>query len=79
MKLQNMVIEKMQIDDYEEIHQIWSNSDGITLRVIDDSKEGIGRFLKRNPNNSFICRFNEKLLVASSMDTTVEKVSFITL
>lgn len=53
-----MIIEKMKIDDYDEIHQIWSNTNGITLRAIDDSKEGIERFIKRNPNNSFICRIN---------------------
>jgi len=58
MKLQNMIIEKMEIDDYEEIHQIWSNSNGVTLRAVDDSREGIERFLKRNPNNNFVCRVN---------------------
>ena len=51
-----MIFEKMRIDDYDEIHQIWSNTNGITLRAIDDSKEGIERFLKRNPNNNFISR-----------------------
>ena len=57
-----MIIEKMKIDDYDEIHQIWLNSNGVTLRAIDDSKEGAGRFLKRNPNNSFICRINGKII-----------------
>ena len=52
----------MRIDDYDEIYQIWSNSNGVTLRDIDDSKEGIERFLKRNPNNSFICRINEIII-----------------
>jgi len=57
-----MIIEKMKIDDYDEIHQIWSNSNGITLRAIDDSKEGIERFLKRNPNNSYIFRIDGKII-----------------
>ncbi len=62
MKLQDLIVEKMRVDDYEEIHKIWSNSNGVTLRAIDDSREGIGRFLKRNPNNSLICRLNKKII-----------------
>ena len=57
-----MIIEKMRIDDYDEIHQIWSNTNGITLRDIDDSKEGIERFLKRNPNINFACRINGNII-----------------
>lgn len=57
-----MLIERMKIDDYDEIHQLWSNTSGITLRTIDDSKEGIKRFLKRNPKNNFICRINGKII-----------------
>ncbi len=57
-----MIIEQMKIDDYDEIHQIWSITNGVTLRAIDDSKEGIERFLIRNPNNNFICRINENVV-----------------
>lgn len=57
-----MIIEKLRIDDYDEIHQIWSNTNGITLRAIDDSKEGIERFLKRNPNINFTCRINGNII-----------------
>ena len=57
-----MIIEKMRIDDYDEIHPIWSNTNGITLRAIDDSKEGIDRFLKRNPNINFTCRINGNII-----------------
>ena len=57
-----MIIEKLRIDDYDEIYQIWSNTNGLTLRTIDDSKEGIERFLKRNPNNNFTCRINGNII-----------------
>lgn len=57
-----MIIEKLRIDDYDEIHQIWSNTNGITLRAIDDSKEGFERFLKRNPNINFTCRINGNII-----------------
>ncbi|MGD9308476.1 MAG: GNAT family N-acetyltransferase [Desulfosarcina sp.] len=62
MENQDLTIEKMRIDDFEEIHRIWSNSNGVTLRAIDDSKEGIEKFLRRNPNNSFICRIKGELI-----------------
>lgn len=57
-----MIIKRMRIDDYDEIHQLWLNSNGVTFRASDDSKEGIRRFLKRNPDNSFVCRFNGKII-----------------
>ena len=57
-----MIIEKMKIDDYDEIYQVWSNSNGVTLRAIDDSKDGVGSFLERNPNNSFVCRIHGKMV-----------------
>ena len=57
-----MIIERMKIDDYDEIHQLWSSTNGTTLRAVDDSKEGIARFLKRNPHNNFICRINGNII-----------------
>ena len=57
-----MKIEQMTIEDFEEIHQIWSATEGMTLRSIDDSKEGIERFLKRNPKSNFICRKDGKII-----------------
>ncbi len=57
-----MIIERMKIDDYDDIYQNWSDSDSITVRSIDDSKESIGRFLIRNPNNSYVCRIDGKII-----------------
>lgn len=62
MNISNMIIEKMKIGDFEEIHQIWSATHGITLRSIDDSREGIERFLTRNPNNNFVCRVDGNII-----------------
>ena len=57
-----MTIEKMKIEDYDEIYGLWAKCDGITLRVIDDSKDGILMFLKRNPNTNFVCRINGSII-----------------
>lgn len=40
--------------DYEEVYQLWRNTPGVGLRSIDDSREGIERFLRRNPTTSFV-------------------------
>ncbi|MGD1822895.1 MAG: GNAT family N-acetyltransferase, partial [Pleomorphochaeta sp.] len=55
---------EMNIDDYDEMYKLWSNTEGMGLRSLDDSKEGISKFLNRNPNTNFICRINNKLVGA---------------
>ncbi len=57
-----MNITTMTIDDYEEAFQLWSNTEGMGLRTLDDSKEGISAFLRRNPTTNFICRENNDLI-----------------
>ncbi len=59
-----MNIEKMKIEDFESINRLWSNCHGITLRAIDDSREGIARFLNRNPHNNFICKIKGRIVGA---------------
>ncbi len=49
-----MNIRKMTINDYEEVYQLWLSCAGMGLNNSDDSKEGISRFLKRNPDTCFI-------------------------
>ena len=45
-------IKPMTIDDYEGLHALWMTIHGFGIRSIDDSKEGVKRFLKRNPDIS---------------------------
>ena len=47
-------IRLMTIDDYEEVHALWMSIHGFGIRSIDDSKEGVERFLKRNPTTSVV-------------------------
>ena len=62
MENQEMIIDRMQIEDYDVIYQIWSSEKGITLRAIDDSREGIEKFLLRNPKSNFVCRADGKIV-----------------
>lgn len=47
-------IRPMTIDDYDAVYDLWINTPGMGLNSIDDSREGIERYLKRNPTTSFV-------------------------
>lgn len=42
------------MEDYDEVYALWTKIHGFGLRSIDDSREGIERFLKRNPTTSVV-------------------------
>ena len=44
----------MTIDDYEGVYALWMTISGFGMRSIDDSKEGVARFLARNPGTSVV-------------------------
>ena len=49
-----MNIRVMKIGDYEQIYHLWTTISGFGIRSLDDSKEGVERFLKRNPDTSVV-------------------------
>lgn len=49
-----MEIRKMTIGDYEEVYALWMSCAGMGLNDLDDSREGIARFLERNPDTCFV-------------------------
>lgn len=51
-----MTIEKMTIADYDEIYDLWINTKGMGLNNLDDSREGIEKFLERNPETCFTAK-----------------------
>jgi ribosomal protein S18 acetylase RimI-like enzyme len=52
--MENVIIRAMQLSDYDKVYALWQGISGFGLRSIDDSKEGIEKFLKRNPNTSVV-------------------------
>ena len=48
------MVRTMTIDDYEEVSRLWHKIKGFSIRSIDDSREGVARFLKRNPDSSVV-------------------------
>ena len=57
-------IRPLTIDDYDEIFNLWNCTEQSrrALNPIDDSREGIGRYLKRNPNTCFAAETGEKIV-----------------
>ncbi len=47
-------IRTMQIEDYDQVYALWMSIHGFSIRSIDDSREGVARFLRRNPDTSVV-------------------------
>lgn len=58
------MVRVMKIEDYDQIYTLWSKIKGFGIRSIDDSKEGIERFLKRNPTTSVVAEEDGKIVGA---------------
>lgn len=43
------MIRKMTIEDYDGVKALWMSIKGFVIRSLDDSREGVARFLMRNP------------------------------
>lgn len=61
-----MNIRKMVINDYESVYALWMSCAGMGLNNLDDSKEGIDRFLKRNPETCFVAE-DENVIIGVIM------------
>lgn len=57
-----MIIRVMNLSDYEQVYQLWLSCAGMGLNDLDDSKEGIERFLKRNPDTCFVAETEQKII-----------------
>jgi len=57
-----MEVRLMTIDDYDAAHRLWASTPGVGMRSMDDSREGIARFLARNPLSSFVATEAEEVL-----------------
>ncbi|WP_411681968.1 GNAT family N-acetyltransferase [Clostridium thailandense] len=57
-----MKIRLMSIKDYDCVHQLWTNTEGMGMRSLDDSFEGIDKFLKRNPTTNFVAQMENKII-----------------
>ena len=56
-----MEMRLLKISDYQSVYNLWKNTSGMGLRSLDDSEEGIKRFLLRNPNTNFVAVIDKKI------------------
>lgn len=57
-----MDIRTMTIEDYDKVRELWMSIKGFAIRSIDDSREGIEAFLKRNPATSVVALCEDKIV-----------------
>lgn len=53
-----MNIKIMTDADYSAVYDLWMSCEGMGLNNLDDSEEGIARFLRRNPDTCFVAEEN---------------------
>lgn len=57
-----MKIRKMLIADYGSVYALWMSCVGMGLNNLDDSKEGIEKFLKRNPDTCLVAEDDNRIV-----------------
>ena len=57
-------IKRVTIDDYGDIYALWNAAEQSrrALNPIDDSREGIERYLKRNPDTCFAAVMDDRII-----------------
>lgn len=56
------MIRTMTADDYQNVHDLWMTIKGFGIRSVDDSREGIENFIKRNPTTSVVAVEDGKIV-----------------
>lgn len=59
-----MNIRIMTIADYDAVYALWLSCKGIGLNNLDDSRDGIERFLERNPETCFVAEDGDRIIGA---------------
>lgn len=57
-KRTEVVIRTMTIEDYIGVRNLWMSIKGFAIRSVDDSREGVELFLKRNPSTSVVAELD---------------------
>lgn len=60
----SITIEIMKETDYDGVHALWMTIEGFAIRSIDDSREGVLAFIKRNPTTSIVAKKGDEIVGA---------------
>ena len=58
------MVRVMTMEDYDQVKELWNSIQGFGIRSMDDSREGVARFLKRNPTTSVVAEEDGKVVGA---------------
>lgn len=50
----NIEYKVMTASDYDGVYELWTNIPGMGINSTDDSREGVEKYIKRNPTTSFV-------------------------
>lgn len=57
-----MTIRPMTLDDYDPVLSLWFDTPGMGLSDKEDSREGIARYLARNPTTCFVAEMDGRIV-----------------
>lgn len=60
--MEQIQIRSMTTADFDQVHSLWMEISGFGIRSMDDSREGITRFLERNPGCSVVALDGDKIV-----------------
>ena len=60
----NIEYRVMNASDYDGVYELWMNIPGLGMNSTDDSREGIEKYIKRNPTTSFVALVDGKIVGA---------------
>lgn len=63
MKYPAVEVRKMNIDDYNDVYRLWMSCSGMGLNNLDDSRDGIAKFLNCNPDTCFVAVYEGRQIV----------------
>ena len=60
--MEQYTIMPMTEADYDDVRALWMTIRGFGIRALDDSREDVQRFIRRNPTTSVVARMDGKIV-----------------
>ncbi len=57
-----ITLRTMDPKDYDQLYALWTRIEGFGIRSIDDTRENVTRFLRRNPDTSVVALAGERIV-----------------
>ena len=57
-----MTIREFKISDYDGVYALWMRTPNMGLNSVDDSRDGIKKYIDRNPHTSFVAEQENEII-----------------